>query len=466
MENNHKLRQDFDLLNFHINNSPLAFIEWDEHFQIKIWSPRAQKLFGYTEQEVMGLSPLDLGFLDANTRREIKEKMDELLQTGHSSNRIETYVRTKSGQFLFVELYNSAMLDETGQLISAVSFAHDITERKKTEKRIHKNEALLSQLFKNSPIGIVRLNKRDSIIDINRSFEQLFGYSLDEIRGRTINSLIVPDGEQDQADQISRLTHAGKSSQTEAIRIHKDGTEVPVLVAGVPVTVGDETIAIYGMYVDLTERKQAEEEIRRSLKEKETLLAEIHHRVKNNLALVSGLLELQVYNSRNDEVKDALRYSQSRIMSMAMVHERLYQSDTLSELNCLEFINKLAESISETHYTREKNIELELNADSFELNVTQAVPLGLILNELLVNAYKHAFQNADEGLISVELTKCDENVCLRVSDNGKGFPDNLNTEATKSLGMTLINTLTKQLKGTLTMNNENGSFFEIKFKME
>lgn len=466
MEMHHKLQQDFDLLNFHINNSPLAFIEWDQNFRIKSWSAKAQQIFGYTEEEVKNLSPLALKFLDAEARMQIKRRMDELITGIRTSNQLETCVETKSGEVLSVELYNSALLDEDGNLISAVSFAHDITKRKRAEENIRKNEALLSQLFRNSPIGIVRLDEHDRIVNINRSFEQLFGYSLDEIEGQSINSLIVPKDLREQAKSISGNAYAGKPSQAEAVRIRKDGTEIPVLVAGVPVNFQNSTIAIYGMYVDLTERKQAEEEIKKSLKEKEILLAEIHHRVKNNLALVSGLLELQVDNSTEKEVKNALRYSQSRIMSMAMVHERLYQSGNLSALNCREFVNKLISTIAGTYRNEHKHIEVQQLVDSFRLSISQAIPLGLILNELLVNSFKHAFPDVSEGRIEVAMEKNESCVYLRVSDNGKGYPDDLNPMTSQSLGMTLIHTLTKQLRGTLEMDNTNGSSFEIRFEME
>lgn len=466
MGNEHNLQQDLDLLNFHINNSPLAFIEWDKNFRVKTWSDKARQLFGYTEKDVIGLNPLALNFLDTETRMRIRQKMNELLQGKRSSNKVETYIRTKFGKFLHIELYNSAMLDDAGKLVSAVSFVQDVTLRRKTEQRIRKNEALLSQLFANSPIAIVRLNKKNYIEDVNQSFEQLFGYTLEEAKGKNIDHLIVPEYLKEQATNISTNTHAGEPNQAEAIRIHKNGHEIPVLLAGVPVKIGAKTIAIYGMYVDITERKQAEAEVRKSLKEKEILLSEIHHRVKNNLALISGLLELQTFNTEREEVKDALQYSQSRIMSMAMVHERLYQSDTLSELNCQMFIKKLAKSISETHYNESKNIQVDLDIDYFELNVTQAIPLGLILNELLVNAYKHAFWQMPKGIVSVMLKKDEDTITLNVSDNGKGYPDDLEPEDTQGLGMTLISTLTKQLKGDLCMNNSEGSTFEVKFKME
>lgn len=466
MEINHKLRQNFDLLNFHINNSPLAFIEWDANFRIKSWSAKAQQIFGYAEEEVKNLNPLALKFLDTEARMQIKWKMDELITGERTSNKLETCVKTKSGKMLSVELYNSALLDEDGKLISAVSFAHDITKRKRAEESIRANEALLSQLFKNSPIGIVRLDENDRIIDINNSFEQLFGYSLAEIEGQSINELIVPEHLREQAKSISSNAHAGKPSQAEVVRIRKDGTEIPVLAAGVPVNIQDYTIAIYGMYVDLTERKRAEEKIKRSLREKEILLAEIHHRVKNNLALISGLLELQIDNSVEEKVKNALRYSQSRIISMAMVHERLYQSDTLSELDCREFVKKLIATIAEAHYNENKSIEVHQSVDCFKLNVTQAIPVGLILNELLVNAFKHAFSDVLNGRVEVVLKRSDDNVCLSVRDDGKGFPDNLDPEVSESLGLTLIHTLTKQLKGRLKMSNKSGSRFEIKFKME
>lgn len=466
MKSDGKPNQGFTQLSYHINNCPLAFIEWDKDFRIKQWSPKAQEIFGYAPEEVKGLHPLALDFFEKTSRQLIWEKIIQLKKGKVSNNILETSLYTKEGEHLWVELYNSAYLNKDGQLISAVSFVQDITKRKMADEQIRKNEMLLSQLFINSPIGIAMLDEEDCILNINNSFEHIFGYTLEEARGHKLNELIAPDSLMSEARQLSTEAHSGRILQTETVRRRKDGSRIPVLVGGLPVYYREETIAIYGMYVDISERKEAEEKIKKSLKEKETLLAEIHHRVKNNLAVISGLLQLQAFNSENDEVEQALNDSRSRIMSIATVHERLYQSEALSEIDCREFIRQLCRTIHSTHCAESKNIRQNLNIQPISLNVTQAIPMGLILNELLVNAYKHAFTNLREGSIEVNLTNKNNIISLEVRDDGPGIPEDINLTDPQSLGMTLIDTLTKQLQATLTMDRKNGTCFTLKFTID
>lgn len=466
MASNTNPKKDLDLLNFHIENSPLAFIEWDEEFKIKRWSAKAQKLFEYSWDEVRGLNPLMLHFLDPGSRNMVKQKMDQLISGKYPSNMLETNIQTKKGTVRNIELYNSAYHDADGKLVSVMSFILDITQRKHTEVKVRKNEALFSQLFKNSPIGIARLDSKDCVVDINDSFIKLFGYSRKEARGKPINDLIVAPELRDDAQQISDTVYSGSSLQRETVRIRKDGTEVPVLVAGVPVNIGNEIIAIYGMYVDMTEQKKAERKMQQSLKEKDTLLSEIHHRVKNNLAVISGLLELQVEQSKLEEVRTALRESQSRIMSMAVVHERLYQSESLSKLESNDFVNKLVQTVSEAHDMSAKKIAIKTDVDSFSLQVTEAIPIGLILNELMVNAYKHAFPKKENGRISISFKKEGRQVTMAVRDNGVGLSSEPDLENPKTMGMILIQTLTRQLDGKLKMYNNEGLTAELKIEIE
>ncbi|WP_138432067.1 sensor histidine kinase [Fodinibius saliphilus] len=225
---------------------------------------------------------------------------------------------------------------------------------------------------------------------------------------------------------------------------------------------GDPT-AIVGTVRDISDRKEHEAEVEESLKEKQTLLEEIHHRVKNNLAVVSSLLELQK-NESGDEVKPILRDTQSRIHSIAMIHEKLYQTETLSEIEMEEYIEDFAEMVVNSFGSDKKNITISREVQSFSMEITKAVPIGLILNELLNNSYKHAFSEAVEGKVQITLTKENGLGKLRVTDNGKGLPDDFKVENQQSLGMTLVQTLAEQLEGEFSVPSKNGgATFQITF---
>lgn len=221
-------------------------------------------------------------------------------------------------------------------------------------------------------------------------------------------------------------------------------------------------IAIVGSVRDISERKKHEDEIEESLKEKQTLLEEIHHRVKNNLAVISSLLHLQKVES-DEPVQAILEETQSRIKSIAMIHEKLYQTETLSDIDMKEYIKDFVEIISDTFNSQQKDITINQNMQRFSLDITKAVPLGLIFNELLNNAFRHGFAGSKNGKLSITLKKQDDSILLCVADNGHGLPEDFDLQNVQSLGMKLVKTLTKQLKGEVEVTRGEWTSFQITF---
>lgn len=212
---------------------------------------------------------------------------------------------------------------------------------------------------------------------------------------------------------------------------------------------------------DITENKRQQKKISDSLREKEILLAEIHHRVKNNLAVISGLLELESMQSRNPKL--ALKESRTRIKSMAMIHEILYESNSFSEVDLREYMHRLMEHIK-SNYIRKRDYQVfRTSFDSVKLNINQAVPLGLILNEVLTNAIEHGFGNGNDGEIQICLRDLGDEVSLSIRDNGGGFPDGLDFESSKSVGFVVIRALIKQLKASVDVESNGGVEFNLQF---
>ncbi len=202
-----------------------------------------------------------------------------------------------------------------------------------------------------------------------------------------------------------------------------------------------------------------------SLDEKEVLLKEIHHRVKNNLQIISSLLNLQSHNIEDHSVKGAVMEGQSRVKSMALIHQVLYQSDRLSKINFQEYLEQLVGFLSSSFMPVDKKIMAKVEADNTHLDIDTAIPLGLIVNELVSNAFKYAFREMEKGELRVEIKKHDgESYKLKVSDNGTGLPEGFDMNQTSSLGLKLVNILTRQLQGELKISNKNGAVFEITFK--
>jgi two-component sensor histidine kinase len=216
---------------------------------------------------------------------------------------------------------------------------------------------------------------------------------------------------------------------------------------------------------EIVERMRAEEQIKASLKEKEVLLQEIHHRVKNNLQVISSLLNLQASTIESPETLEAFRESQNRIRSMALIHEQLYKSHDLASIEFGAYVRNLAAFLFRSYGADAGRINLEIEADEVSLGINQAVPCGLILNELMSNALKHAFPAGREGEIRVALGASEDNVTLVFSDNGVGLPTNMDYRAMTSLGLQLVSTLVDQLDGEIELENKNGTGFKLAFPM-
>jgi two-component sensor histidine kinase len=208
------------------------------------------------------------------------------------------------------------------------------------------------------------------------------------------------------------------------------------------------------------QRKSAEDVIVKSLREKEVMLKEIHHRVKNNLQIVSSLLELQAQQITDEATRALFSDSQSRVKSMALVHERLYRSTDLAHINYKIYLEELVEYLFST-FTR-KNIRYEIDADEIMLDIDSAVPSGIIINELVTNSLKYAFPDDREGLIRLSLRQHKDYVLLEVSDNGVGMPESMNLADSKTLGLELVLALIEQLNASLELNRGNGTRFSIK----
>jgi len=194
------------------------------------------------------------------------------------------------------------------------------------------------------------------------------------------------------------------------------------------------------------------------------LLKEIHHRVKNNLMIISSLLNLQSRYIKDKESQEIFKESQNRAQSMALIHQRLYQSTDLKNIDFKEYITTLANDLYRTYVDDTSRVSLTLNIDECRIDINTAIPLGLILNELITNSMKHAFPGNEKGTINIDFKKNDDKYILIVSDDGVGFPEDLDYQKTDSLGLQLVNNLTDQISGELELDTTRGTTFKITFK--
>ena len=246
----------------------------------------------------------------------------------------------------------------------------------------------------------------------------------------------------------------------------KDGTPFLGSVCAVAVRNDKGKIRCFdGIVEDITERKHAEEKIKASLMEKEVLLREIHHRVKNNLQIISSLLNLQSRHVEDEPALDMFRESRNRVRSMALVHEKLYRSEDLSKVDFCEYIRSLGRHLFMAYGMNSAAIDLDVDVRDVFLDINTSIPCGLIINELVSNSLKHAFRGGDRGKIRVVLQpENNDKFKMIVSDNGKGLPKGLDVSQTDSLGLQLVTMLVEQLQGTLNIDRNHGTSFEVVFK--
>jgi two-component sensor histidine kinase len=221
---------------------------------------------------------------------------------------------------------------------------------------------------------------------------------------------------------------------------------------------------VYGSVQDITDRKIVEEKLKESINEKEMLLKEIHHRVKNNLMVISSLLNLQSSYIKDKQALDIFKESQNRAKSMALIHERLYRSTDLRRIDFGDYIQTLSNDLFHTYMQDPSRVKLNMNVENVMVDINTTVPLGLIVNELVTNSMKHAFVNDHKGKINIDFHKDGDLFILIVGDSGVGFPEDLDFRNTASLGLQLVNNLTGQIDGKIELNRKNGTEFKITFK--
>lgn len=283
-----------------------------------------------------------------------------------------------------------------------------------------------------------------------------------EVQANLVVPIMIEMGERDINSRLWGLLIAHQCSAPRQWESH----ELDLLEQlSVPIAIAIQQSYIFQQAQnELVERQNAEMKLRNALAEKEVLLKEVHHRVKNNLQIVSGLLQLQVQNIKDPELIKTLRDSQNRIESISMVHKNLYTSTNIGKINIAEYIENLVNSILISYHITSEKVILETNISSVSLNIDQAIACGLIINELMSNSLKYAFNQQEKGILIISLTHIDHHIKMIIQDNGIGLPSDLDWKNTDSLGLSLVHDLaTEQLEGEIRVERSNGTLFQIIF---
>jgi PAS domain S-box-containing protein len=336
----------------------------------------------------------------------------------------------------------------------------DISSRKRLEERFR-------QVVESAPNAMVMIGMSGKIEMVNTQAERVFGFERSEMLGQPIE-MLVPSRfrfnhpnlrEAFFESPVSRPMGAGR----DLYGLKKNGTEFPVEIGLNPIET-DEGTMVLSAIVDISDRKHREESIHASLKEKDILLGEIHHRVKNNLQIIHSLLDLQSGSISDTVALGLMRESQNRILSMALIHQTLYQSKDFAQVDFGRFLDSLVPTLVSSYGVGSAPFSIDIDVVEVQLPINAAIPCGLIVNELISNALKHAFPDGRAGQVRIHLAlESKGGVLLRVSDDGVGIRQEIDLRQTTTLGLQLVNLLVDQLAGEIEIQRANPTMFSVRF---
>ncbi|MEX0686278.1 MAG: PAS domain S-box protein [Balneolales bacterium] len=437
-----------------IKSQPGLFVLFDKAGNIHWWNTRLEHYSGFSNDQIKSLKVLDL--VEESDRNALQRKIDEAFRKGMTD--IEIRLKSKKGEnIFFLFTWVAVDMDDTDYIIGT---GIDIT-------RLHlerSKKMRYYQALEKSRNEILMFDAETlCLVYVNKGARKNLGYSLKELKDMTATD-IKPEFDEDKFRNFIQPLLNGKKEflKYETSLLRSDGSRYKVEINLEMVESEDQKVLI-GIVVDITDRMLKEKQTKASLREKELLLGEVHHRVKNNLAIVSSLLNMQSHNVKDESVKMLFDESISRVKAMTMIHQMLYEQEDFSELNFGLYLNRLISYISANHQNNVTSVETDITADNIKFDIITAVPCALIVNELITNAYKHACKGQERCLIKVSLTKKQNVNKLVVSDNGVGFPEKFNSENSAGMGLTLVRGLTDQLGGTLELHQDGGTIFKITF---
>ncbi len=433
-------------------------------------SPSVSRLRGYTADEIMS-APVGKHLLAESADnyltmvRECAEAFKQGAIAENDFRTIEMQLPCKNGSKVWTEIVASPRFNRESGHIEICGVTRDISRRKEVDEALRKSEAQLRSYFDLPIIGIAITNLAKEWLDVNDCLLNLLGYSWEELVGLTWADLTYPDDLEEDNVEFEKLLRGEIENYTIDKRyVHKDGHPIWVNI-GVGCVRKENELAIdyvVAIVTDIHERKKAETEVKQLLQDKELLLTEVHHRIKNNMSTIYWLLNLQADTMQDAAAIKALQDASSRIMSMMTLYNMLYKSNDTESLLASDYIGNLSQQILD-NFPQSPQITMTVECGVFQLKAKQLQPLGILLNEIITNSVKHAFSGIDHPRIEISCQKNDDFISLTLADNGIGLPQSIDLGSPTSFGIQLITMLVLQLDGQLDLNTEQGTRYSISF---
>ncbi|MFZ1548033.1 MAG: PAS domain S-box protein, partial [Candidatus Nitrotoga sp.] len=443
---------------------------------------KLSSITGYSEDELHHLSLISIIHSE-----DIASFLDQMDCASHGELQefvMEKRLIHKNEAIIWVELAFS-QLRARGQLSAGhMILVRDITQSKLTEIKLLQEENWRQAILDCATQAIIATSPDGVIHNFNRAAEKMLGYRAEDVIDNATPAIIHDSSEVvERAKIFSRelgiqiepgfdvfvaKSHRNLPNEHEWTYIHKDGTRFPVLLSVTAIKDASGSITGFlGVAQDITERKQADLAVQVSLHEKTVLLNEVHHRVKNNLQVISSLLRMEAGRNELAEVRYALKSMQERVRSMALLHESLYQSGTFASIDLKAYINKLATQSFDALREKSSSVTLRLELAPVEVGIDQATPVGLLVNELISNSLKHGFPHGRTGELCIKLQPVEGSSQwrLQMSDTGVGLPANFEVNRQASMGLQLVFGLARQMGGSLEIGPGPGAVFFVDFNV-
>lgn len=440
------------------NVSDAIFIYNPESLKIIQANKATEKLYGYSNSELLEMSCLDL----SAEKEKSKKIAAEIIKNGFADVTTRHH-KKKDGSDIYVHLTGYKIIIDGRDMLFSV--CRDISARKQMEDKLNESELQYKNMA-NAGLALIWKSGLDKLCNyFNDPWLAFTGRTIEQEMGNGWAEGVHPD----DFDRCLKI-YTSAFDKCEAFEMeyrlrHVSGQYKIILDMGTPnYNSNGEFIGFIGHCFDITERKQAEEIIKRQLLEKEILLKEVHHRIKNNIYSIESLLALQVRSSTNNEVKIALQETVSRIQSTRVLYEKLLISKDYIDIPIKTYIDSLINSMLVV-FSGSKNVTVEKNIEDFTINSKTALSIGIIINELVTNIFKYAFPEKENGEILIELKKIDNNVTLTIKDNGIGIDEKVSENKTQGFGLSIVKMLVEQLEGTFVLKNDSGTKSVIEFKM-
>jgi len=445
-----------------------ALMVIDSHANVVKVNKVFSDLWGYTQNEVYGKPAF--GMFPKEELSKHQSELEKVAKKG-GTRIFETIALTKDKKEINVSVSGTVLKDEKGKTLNFIALFRDISERKHAEEALQQSKDELNVVFNCANDGLVLCDKTGKILRVNKYIVEIGGYAEEEFVGKRLNALkMLPLKSISKMTTIFSKLIKGQEISFEAEVTTKKGEMKVVEIHNSFLKKEGKVERVVAVLRDITERKLAENKIKKSLKEKEILLQEIHHRVKNNMQVILSLIMLQYDVCQEEKIKELFQKTYSRVKAMCLVHEKLYKSDDYSNINIRGYIEHLVLELFDSYGVDPSRIQLELLVEIVDMNIKESLPLGLIINELVSNSLKYAFpaKVKRKGKIHISLQPKNNNEFqLLIGDDGVGIPEHIDPFKSNTLGLRMVNILVKnQLDGHFKLNRRKGTLYTICFTTE